>query len=80
MELKRVVAAYFSGTGTTKKTVLRIAQGIGEALHIPVEDAAFTLPQVRRQELHFGPEDLVVFGTPTYAGRVPNVLLPYLKE
>ncbi|MGE5677448.1 MAG: 4Fe-4S binding protein, partial [Pseudomonadota bacterium] len=27
-----------------------------------------------------GSTDLVVFGTPVYAGRVPNVLLPYLKE
>ena len=80
MEIKRVVAAYFSGTGTTKKTVLRIAREIGKALQIPVEDAPFTLPQVRQQEMRFGPADLVIVGTPTYAGRVPNVLLPYLKE
>ena len=32
----------------------------------------------RQADLTFGPDDLVVLGTPTYAGRVPNVLLPYL--
>lgn len=80
MQLKRVVAVYFSGTGTTKKTVLRIAGNIAEALHIPMVDAPFTLPQVREKEASFSRDDLVICGTPTYAGRVPNLLLPYLKE
>ena len=35
---------------------------------------------MRKEALTFGPDDLVVLGTPTYAGRVPNVLLPYLTE
>lgn len=40
----------------------------------------FTPPQARQETLHFAPEELVIFGVPTYAGRVPNVLLPFLKE
>lgn len=38
----------------------------------------FTLPDAREKALRFGPGDLAVFGTPVYAGRVPNVLLKYL--
>ena len=40
----------------------------------------FTLPASRKDLLVFGPRDLVIFGTPVYAGRVPNVLLDFLKE
>ena len=35
---------------------------------------------VARACFSFCERDLVVFGTPVYAGRVPNVLLPYLRE
>ena len=40
----------------------------------------FSRPSVRQESLRFGETDLVVLGTPVYAGRVPNVLLPFLKE
>lgn len=80
MEPKRVIAAYFSGTGTTKKTVLRIARELAAHFAVPVKDASFTLPRERQEELSCTPEDLVVVGVPTYAGRVPNLLLPYLRE
>lgn len=39
----------------------------------------FTLPQARENPAVFSPGDLVVVGTPVYAGRVPNVLLSYLN-
>lgn len=80
MEIKKVAAVYFSGTGTTKETVLRIADNIARALHVPLADLSFTLPQARQQEVVFSADTLVICGTPTYAGRVPNLLLPYLKE
>lgn len=78
MQPKRVWAVYFSGTGTTEKTVKRIASGLASALSVPLESFDFTPPAARQADLTFGPDDLVVLGTPTYAGRVPNVLLPYL--
>ena len=80
MELKKIWAVYFSGTGTTRRTVERIASGLAEKLSLPVEKVDFSRPQVRQQELRFDAADLVVFGTPVYAGRVPNVLLPFLQE
>ena len=40
----------------------------------------FNPPDVRQKPLIFGKNDLVILGVPVYAGRVPNLLLPYLKE
>ena len=80
MKLKKVWAVYFSGTGTTKKTVWHIAEAVAQALTVPCETVSFTLPRQREERLQFGAEDLVIFGTPVYAGRVPNVLLPFLTE
>ena len=80
MQPQKVWAVYFSGTGTTEKTVRRIASSLAAAFSAPLEAVDFTPPAVRKEALTFGPDDLVVLGTPTYAGRVPNVLLPYLTE
>ena len=80
MKLEKIWAVYFSGTGTTRRTVERIAGGIVSRLNLPAESVDFSRPAVRQETLGFGEKDLVVFGTPVYAGRVPNVLLPFLRE
>ena len=80
MMIKNVWAVYFSGTGTTEKTVGCIADRLAQALGVPCEAVSFTLPQQREGRLSFVEGDLVIFGTPVYAGRVPNVLLPFLTE
>lgn len=80
MKLEKIWAVYFSGTGTTRRTVERIAGGIAFRLNLPAESVDFSRPAVRQETLRFGEKDLVVFGTPVYAGRVPNVLLPFLRE
>lgn len=80
MKLKKIWAVYFSGTGTTRRTVERIAGGIASRLNLPAESVDFSRPAVRQETLRFCEKDLVVFGTPVYAGRVPNVLLPFLRE
>ena len=41
-------------------------------------DIDFTPPAARREIYRFAPDDLVVFGVPVIAGRVPNVLLKFL--
>ena len=80
MKLNRIWAVYFSGTGTTRRAVERIAGGIAARLALPVETVDFSRPALRQETLRFEETDLVVFGTPVYAGRVPNVLLPFLQE
>ena len=73
---------YFSATGTTEEIVTVIAEKLAEIL-TPGKDAMefdFTSPASRKVTQSFSSGQIVVFGVPTYAGRVPNVLLPYIKE
>lgn len=76
----KVTALYFSPTGTTRKITEGIAKKIATELSENSEynTIDFTLKEKRDQPIHFDQEDLVIIGVPVYAGRVPNVLLPYL--
>jgi NAD-dependent dihydropyrimidine dehydrogenase PreA subunit/flavodoxin len=78
---KQISALYFSATGTTKKIVTGIADKISENIvgKIEIDNIDFTLPEARKQAVSFGKEHILVVGVPVYAGRVPNVLLKYLK-
>lgn len=76
----KIRAVYFSPTGTTKKVVKTIASSIGMELNLPVEDYDYTPAPVRKEGVLFASDEIVVFGTPTYAGRIPNVLLKYLAS
>jgi ferredoxin len=69
-------AYYFSPTGTTQTIVETIATTIDN-------DAKFhniTKPENRTSIPEFTPDDLIIFGMPVYAGRVPNVLKTYLGK
>lgn len=71
---------YFSPTGTTYKIGQEISKEISKEL--PVENYYtynITKAEKRRENLSFSSDDLVLIGLPVYAGRLPNVLLPYLK-
>lgn len=76
----RIHAVWFSATGTTKKTVTRIARRLADALGAAYEEYDYTLPAARRQALTIPAGALAVVGCPTYAGRVPNLLMPYLRD
>ena len=79
MEIKRVCALYFSATGNTEKTVAAFAETLAEQLGVPWERLPFTKPAERERDYVFADTDLVVVGTPTYAGKLPNKILPDLK-
>lgn len=80
MTVNTVWAAYFSATDTTKKVVTQIARRLAQQTGRPLEAFDFTLPQARKEPKVFAPGDLVVFGTPVYAGRVPNLLIKYVAS
>lgn len=80
MEIKRVWAVYFSATGTTEKVVQTMAAAAAEELGAAQESVNFTPSSARAQQYRFDREDLVFFGTPVYAGRVPNKLLPFVQS
>ncbi len=46
----------------------------------PFEEIDLTSPEAREREYRFGPGDLVVAGSPVYAGRIPNKIMPDWKS
>lgn len=80
MNIDKVKAVYFSPAGHTQKVVRKIAERIAEKLGMTMEEQDFTLPENRREITNFGSEELVVFGVPVYAGRVPNKILPDVEN
>ncbi len=78
--IRKVSAVYFSAVGNTKTTVEKIAETAAGRLSVQLDTIDFTLPASREREYAFGPDELVVFGTPTYAGRVPNKVLPFVQS
>lgn len=80
-ESLRVQGMFFSGTGTTKTIVTAVAAALEKELKISEKspDIDFTPPAARERAYRFELQDIVVFGVPVIAGRVPNVLLPFLN-
>ena len=80
MEQKKVWAVYWSATGNTDKVVNTVAESLAGKLGLPLERRSFTRPGERREALSFADSDLVVLGMPTYAGKLPNKMLPFVQE
>ena len=80
MDIKTVWSVWFSATGTTQKVATALSKSLAEQLGADWKEYSFNLPKAREEDLNFGPEDLVVLGVPVYAGRVPNLILPYVRD
>ena len=78
--IKRICSVYFSPCGNVKQIVSTMAQHAGEQLNLPVVEMDFTLPEQREGKYVFEADELVFFGTPVYAGRVPNKIMPYIRD
>lgn len=78
MNISSIYKIYFSATGTTRKVVDAIGDKLAHILNVNTHCHDFTLPSARLSFPDINPDSIVVFGVPTYAGRVPNVLLKYL--
>lgn len=76
MMIKKIWAASFSPTGGTEHIVSLLAEEMGKCLKLPVHKISFTLPDERKKSCTFTEEDLLILGTPVYAGRIPNKILP----
>ena len=79
MKLKGIAAVFFSPTGNTRKAVVEIADVIARREGIAVREIEFTLPGAREEVRKFEAGELVIFGTPVYAGRIPNKILPAVQ-
>ncbi len=76
-----VHCAYFSPTHATEKIVAAIT---GEVIRLlPQAQTGQRLnqtpPSERKLAVTFSEDDLLILGLPVYAGRVPAIMLPFLK-
>ena len=69
MEIKQVHIAYFSPTGTTKRTLRAVAEGCGCS---ELSETDWADPKSRAALLKTGPDELVIAGMPVYYGRIPS--------
>ena len=82
MNISKILPICFSPTGQTKHAVCEISQQLSMLLLVPhLECFDFSLPALRQkyQMISISSTTLVVFGCPTYAGRIPNKLLPFIQ-
>lgn len=79
MKRERIYALYFSPTGNTKRVAEHIAEAVADYRPTTIFYDV-TKPSAREQEYIFGENDFVIIGAPTYAGKLPNKLLPFYQE
>lgn len=77
MDIQKLKLVYFSPTGTTKKVIQSIANGIN---HKCVEWIDITKPNVRKNTLQTQENELLIVGVPVYMGRIPAVLSQWLHS
>ena len=78
--MNKVYCVYFSPTGGTKQIAATVAEAMAQELSLPLEHIDITLPKAREEVYNFGAEDLVLIASPTYAGRIPNKMLPEFER
>lgn len=78
--IKKLYAVYFSPAGSTGSVTEYISGIIAGKINVPSEVIDFTLPKMRKDKYIFDENDLVIFGMPTYAGRIPNKALPFVQS
>ncbi len=75
----RIKVCYFSPTGATRQVVSQLAQMLAAELDAAVEYHSYTLPRERTTMPAFDSDDLVLWATPVYAGRIPNKTIDYVR-
>lgn len=76
MKLEKVKALCFSPTGATAKVAEELSKALAGEFKLPLEYYSFTRPLERDREYSFTQSDIVVIASPTYAGKLPNKILP----
>ncbi len=77
MNADTVKLAYFSPTGTTRKILNGIAEGLGAK---NVEQIDLTLPEAESRKTNDIQNELVILGVPVYEGRVSKTAIPRLRQ
>lgn len=75
----KIQAYYFSPTGGTLQVLRDFAEPLGRQM-LSVEYHSYTLPEERENMPRFDEDDVIVWATPVYAGRIPNKTLDYVRQ
>ena len=84
--INKIIGVYFSPNGTSKKVCDTVVNTLAERLkdargsEIATESVSFTLPKERERTVSVKEDELLVAVTPTYAGKIPNKILPAFKD
>lgn len=71
---KRVIAAFFSPTGGTRRVALELAKGMKEE----IEELDLSLPEEKGYQFEEG--DTVIVAAPVFGGRIPDYMAEKLKH
>ena len=69
-------ALYFSPNGRTEAVVRALAEALSEEKYDALD---VTKPESREKVYEFTEGDVLIIGFPTYAGKLPNKILPFIK-
>ena len=75
-----VKGIFFSPAGSTRRVTAFVTKLLAERLGMPYSLLSYTLPQERDSWQPLSADDIVVWGTPVYAGRIPNKTLAFVQE
>ena len=78
--MNKIYGLCFSPAGNTEKIVRTIMEELAEKTGWTSEYLSITTPEDRKFLPEFQQSDFVIAGTPTYAGRVPNKIMPYIRD
>lgn len=79
----KIITILFSPTGGTKKIATVLAQSISDYLGSQASEILemdITLPSARATEISIEKDDFAILAFPTYAGKLPNKILPDIKN
>ena len=80
MRIQQIYAVYFSPTENTRRIVCQGASEAARLFQVPCRAISLNLPKDRETVHTFSAGDLVIVGGPTYAGKLPNKILPTYQE
>jgi len=78
-EINRILGICFSPTGGTRHIVEQAVFTLAEHHHLPYFIQDYTTPSLRANWQDIRDGDLVVWGSPVYAGRIPNKSLDFVR-
>lgn len=78
MEINEVIGIYFSPTGGTQKIIEASVETLATRLGVTYRLFSYTTPLDRQETLEITEQALIVWGSPVYAGRIPNKTLPFV--